>query len=57
MKATQTKYFQQDKIMNDWLKDNGIIVKDIKMTATQYQVHYLVIYEREFKERIVKTYE
>lgn len=53
MIATQTAYFTKTDSMNKWLKENAITVKDIKVIVMQYSVAYLVIYEREFKEKVV----
>jgi hypothetical protein len=42
----QAQYFEgrDTEKMNTWILENNIDVIDIKVTATQFTVHYLVIY-------------
>lgn len=48
MKRTQTEYFTDVSKMNNWLKNNDVELKDIKITGTNTTVHFLVIYEKYF---------
>ena len=47
MKQIRTFWDKNDEIINQWIKDNGVNVIDIKVQVTEEETGVFVIYEVE----------